>query len=298
VVWLVVPREERVLRVGAALYALAATAAFLLATPVGGNVTRLGTLLGGPLLACLVWGRRPRLLALLAIPLLYWQWQPPVRDVAVARSDPSVRAAYYAPLTRFLTSRGGPARVEIPPTRNHWESLFVAARFPLARGWERQLDVGYNRLFYEPRLDHSRYRAWLERLGVAYVALPDARLDYSAAAEARLIRGGAPYLRPVWGSAHWRVYRVTRPGRMVSGPARLLRLEPQAFTLRMSRGASVVVAVRHSPYWKLAAGTGCVERAPGGFTRVRTPAAGEVRVVIGFAPGRVLDAGARCRRGR
>ena len=35
-----------------------------------------------------------------------------------------------------------------------------------------------------------------------------ARLDYAARAEGALVTRGLPYLREVWRSAHWRVYRV------------------------------------------------------------------------------------------
>src|SRR3954451_5713190 len=51
VVLVLVPREEKAIRYGAILYALACTAAFLFDTPMGGNAARLGTLFGGPLLA-------------------------------------------------------------------------------------------------------------------------------------------------------------------------------------------------------------------------------------------------------
>ena len=49
---LVIPRRRRALRAGALLYALALTACYVVPTPVGGNVDRLGALLAGPLLAC------------------------------------------------------------------------------------------------------------------------------------------------------------------------------------------------------------------------------------------------------
>jgi hypothetical protein len=51
------PREQHVLRVGALLYALGSTLAYALETPIGGNATRLGALLGRPLLACALWDR-------------------------------------------------------------------------------------------------------------------------------------------------------------------------------------------------------------------------------------------------
>ena len=45
------PPSPRVLRIGAALYAAAIVAAFVLPTPMGGNVVRLGALLAGPVAA-------------------------------------------------------------------------------------------------------------------------------------------------------------------------------------------------------------------------------------------------------
>ena len=237
---LVLPARERALRTGAAIYALACVAAFVLDTPLGGNVTRLGALLAGPvLLGALLSsrGQPPRsvatarlaLLGALAVGLAYWQAYPAVRDVVRASGDPSTAAAYHAPLVRFLESRRASAsfRVEIPFTENHWEAVHVAPSIALARGWERQLDRRYGALFYDGSLDATSYRAWLDEHAVAYVALPDVPLDYSARAEARLIAGGLPYLRPVWRDAHWRVYAVRRRATLAEGAARDAALTPR-----------------------------------------------------------------------
>ena len=208
------PLEERELRIGCALYAVATIAAYLIASPMGGNVVRLGGLFGGPLLACLIWRRRPWVLAALAIPLLYWQWNAPVRDFFRAHDDPSIQASYYRPLLKFLdaNSGGGPFRVEIPFTSNHWESAHVAPHYPLARGWERQLDQKYNELFYDSELNPFAYRRWIEDNAVRYVALSDAPLDFSAVEEDELVRNGRlPWLTEVFRSAHWRVFEVDGP---------------------------------------------------------------------------------------
>jgi len=289
------PREERALRTGAVLYAAACLAAFLLDTPMGGNATRLGALFGGPLLACMLWRRRPLALAALLVPLLYWQWMPPVRDVAVASGDPSVEAAYYAPLQAFLARHAEPgARIEIPLTRNHWEAVHVAPRWPLARGWERQLDIKYNDLFYEPVLSPLRYHAWLDTASVQYVALPDAKLDYAAIPEARLIRRGAQFLTPVWRSEHWRVFAVADREPLVTGPARLLRMGPDSFTVLAARAGTLTVRVRHTPYWTLQDGGGCIDATPDGFTRITLERGGVHRVEARFSPRRLVRGGPRC----
>jgi hypothetical protein len=291
-----VPREERAIRYGAILYAVACTAAFAFDTPMGGNAARLGTLFGGPLLACLLWRRRAAALLLLALPLLYWQWMPPVRDVRDATGDPSVEAKYYVPLNSYLAGAGPTGRVEVTPTRNHWETVFVAPRFALARGWERQLDIKYNALFYRPRLDPIDYRSWLSANSVQFVAVPQARLDYAALPEARLVRGGLSYLEPVWGNADWRVYRYKYAVPLVSGSAHLISIKGNGITLRAKEAGVVDLRVRYTSYWKLTAGLGCVEQAPGGLTRLVLEGPGVVRLSAGFSPGRLVSRGPRCRR--
>ena len=75
-------------------------------------------------------------LAVLAIPLLIWQWYPAVDGIAFARTDPSTRAAYYTPVAGVSrTRRTGPiGRVEIPSTYRHWEAAY-AAPHAAARAW-------------------------------------------------------------------------------------------------------------------------------------------------------------------
>ena len=103
-------------------------------------------------------------------------------------NDPSAAAGYYRPLLSFLGRQPGPPfRIEIPFTGFHWEAFEVASRFPLARGWERQLDIKYNHLFYGGALTPATYLAWLHKLGIRYVAVSDAGLDYSAKRE-RMLR--------------------------------------------------------------------------------------------------------------
>jgi hypothetical protein len=290
------PREQRTLRIGVGLYAIACVGAYVLHTPMGGNATRLGALFGGPLLACALYPNHRRVLFVLMAPLLFWQWSPPVRDLLKTREDPSLHAAYFQPLDNFLTRQGAPTgRVEIVPTRNKWEAAYVADRYPMARGWERQLDLKYNRLFYRPVLTPAAYRTWLDDASVRFVALPDVRLDYAAKKEARLIVRGLPYLKLAWRNAHWRVYEVHPATPLVSGPAKLGMLGPDFFTLNASGTGNVLVRVHWTSYWALAQGAGCVERAPNDLTRVRPAGPGPIRVVARFAPGRVFGSGPRCR---
>jgi len=297
-----VPREERTLRIGVALYALGCTAAFVLDTPIGGNVVRLGALCAGPLAALVLWPRRRTALLLLAPFLLWWQWNAAVNDVRTASGDPSVHAAYYAPLLTALdragAQGGATGRIEIPFTRLHWESRHVAPHVALARGWERQLDLEVNPLFYgdqtgAPPLTAARYRAWLGRMAVRWVALPDVRLDYSAQDEARLIARGLPYLSLVWRGAHWRLYEVSEPAPLADPPARVLHTATDSLALAVPRPATVKLRVRWTPYWAVTQGDACVE-PDGDWTQLHVHRAGTIRLATRFSLGRIGSRAARC----
>jgi hypothetical protein len=288
--------RRRPLASGAALYAVAEILAFAVHTPLGGNVSRLGPLLGGPLVVAVLWQRRRTALFVVAPLLAYWSLIAPVSDFITADADRSAKASYYQPLLGELArvTGGRPVRIEIPPTAAHWEAVYVAPRVALARGWERQLDTRFDALFYRSKLSSGAYRAWLAQNAVSYVALPDAPLDYAAQSEGSLIRAGAAYLVPVWRSAHWRLFAVRDATPLAAAPATLTGLSTDGFTLRAPRAGRFEVRVRFTPYWALLAGHGCVAPAPGGWTRVTGTAAGSLRVGIRFALGRVLARGARC----
>jgi hypothetical protein len=149
--------------------------------------------------------------------LLYWQIETPISDTAELAGDPSVHASYYAPLLGELRALTGGRRtiVEVPMTGAHAEAAYLAGHdgVALARGWERQLDTRYAHLFYAPGLTAAAYAAWLRENRVAYVALPDVRLDEAGSAEGALIARGLPYLHELWHSAHWRLYSFAPPSR-------------------------------------------------------------------------------------
>jgi hypothetical protein len=290
---LVIPRHESTLLAGAGLYVLLCVVSYAIPSAVGGNAARLEELLAAPLAALLLWPARKTLLLAAAVPLIYLQWHAPVRDVTTA-GGPAMTNAYYQPLLSFLERQGGPPfRVEIPFTKYHWEAYAVAPQFPLPRGWERQLDIKYNHLFYGGSLTAGTYEAWLHRLAVRFVAVSDAGLDYSGVAEKKLIDGGLPYLKLVMRSRHWRVYAVADATPIVSGAATLSAIGPNSLTLHASRLGTAFVRVRFTPYWAILDGSGCV--APEGeFTRLTLRGLGTVKVGIRFSLGRVGARTPRC----
>ena len=291
------PRGARACASASRSTRVAIVASFALATPMGGNVVRLGALFAGPVLAALVWRTNRRALALLALPLVYWQWVAPVDDWARAAGDASVHERYYDGLLGFLgAQRGGPFRVEIPFTDNHWESRWVAPHVPLARGWERQVDRQRNALFYDESSDHGGALPPLARRQRGALRRPGRRAD-------RLLggpRGGSscararPYLREVWHDAHWRVFAVAGARPLAGGAARVTAIEPERVRLTASRPGLVDLRVRFTPYWRIATGRGCVGQGPGGWTRLRLERPGPVVVETSFALGRVRASAPRC----
>jgi hypothetical protein len=293
---------DRLLLAGALLYALALLGSYAIPSAVGGNIDRLGALLAGPVLACVLTARHPRLLLLLAPLFLYWQLNAPLTDFASATSDPAVNASYYTPLLGELRTldvgyAGRPARIEVVPSADHGEARWMAPHVMLARGWERQLDQKDGPLFYDEAstpLTPTRYRAWLSEQAVSYVALADAPLDYSAKGEARLLRRPPAYLREIWHSAHWRLFAVLGAAPLAQAPATLTGASTDSFTLSEPRPESTIVRIRFTPYWAILGGHGCMREAPGGWTEVQAQGAGSVRVGIDFSLGRIFDHGPRC----
>ena len=294
--------EERQLHRVLVAYALAATVLWLAPNPMGGNAVRLGALFGGPVLAAVMLAHRPRLsraaTALLALALagsLYWQLTPSVNQIARSVGDPSTSSAYFAPLASWLRDHGGrAARVEVPPTANHWESAYLAPGFELARGWLRQLDTTRDDVFYgDDPLSAAAYRAWLHDNAIRYVALPDAPLDYSSVAERRLIVSRPSFLKPLWRSEHWRVYEVRDAAPLVQavdgGEADVRWIGHTGFALDVRRPGRFLVRVAFTPYWSIAQGEGCLVRH-GDWTQARTSGPGTFRVVADFSLKRAWNA--------
>ncbi len=310
-----VPRRERLLRLGAILYLLACALALAIHTPLGSNIERYAVLLAGPLLLCspaplggrehavgagaLARSGQPRgagAIAALCV-IVAWSVWGPVRETAAVAGSSATSAAYYAPVERYLLAHGASLeRTEVPLTRSHWEAAFLAPGLSLARGWEKQLDERYDRVLLDGQLTAGSYYQWLRSRAVSYVALPDVPLDPSSAQEGALIRGGLPYLRPVFSDHHWRIYAVRGAEPMLEGPGRLTALGHDSFALDARAAGSFLVRVHYSRYLSLSSGEGCVQSAPGGWTRVRARGAGAVVVAAGFTVQRALDGGRSCRR--
>jgi hypothetical protein len=320
---LALPRDARTLRTGGCVYLLACVACLAVRSPMGSNVERYGVLLAGPLLLCSRlarpsggeerlsgdgraadgWRRggsgrgvgMTPLAALALCGIAVWVVWGPVRETLAVAGSEATSAAYYAPVKRFLARHAdGPVRVEVPLTRSHWEAALLAPTVSLARGWEKQLETRYDGVLLSRGLTAASYERWLDEQAVAYVALPDLRLDPSSAAEGRLIRAGLPYLREVFASAHWRIFRVLSATPLASGPGRLTSLGEDSLTLRASAPGRFVVRVHFTRYWTVTRGSGCVAPAPEGWTAVSVRAPGTVVIAARFSLARAFGATSSC----
>lgn len=274
--------EDRELRGVLGVAAVATVAAFVIPTPLGGNAVRLAMFFALPVIVVLVWDRRRWVVPIASVVLLGWAWSAATDAVVRASDDPTLDAAYFAPMIDAIRAEAGePVRVEIPFTLRHWEAAHVAPVLPLARGWERQLDRDVNPVFYgEDDPTALELHVWLRENAVRYVALPDAELDPSAEAEAALLEAGQPYLRPVWENANWRVWEVLNSDTLVTGDAHIVEMGADRIVIDVEEAGEVVVRVRFSPHW-IVEGETCVREDPeAGWTVLVVPEPGRQELRI------------------
>ncbi|HEY3528264.1 MAG TPA: hypothetical protein VGK78_03875 [Nocardioides sp.] len=247
----VVACREPTIRVGAVIVALGLVACLIVPNSVGLNLTRIVWLSAAPLIVG--FGRRPdrHVVALTALALVF-----PAVDVSwqLAEADsPSASQSYYTPLLTQLRSRMNTdatlgQRVEVVEPATKGAARYVGESMPVARGWERQADVTDNPIFYKDgALDATSYRQWLDQLAVAYVAVPNAKLDFASVDEAKLIAGGLPYLREVWHNNDWKLYQVLGSAPLARH-AQVLSVDGNQLRLWVSHRTLVPIQVRWSQH--------------------------------------------------
>ena len=290
----VVACRERTIRVGAVLVAIGLVACMVVPNGVGLNLTRMVWLLAAPLIVG--YGHRPdrHVVALTALALIF-----PSVDVTwqLAEADsPSASASYYTPLLgqlrdRMNTDASIGQRVEVVEPETKGAARYVGESMPVARGWERQADVTDNPIFYtDGALNADSYRHWLDELAVAYVAVPDAKLDFASVDEAKLIAGGLPYLREVWRNQDWKLYQVIDSAPLARH-ARVLSVDGNQLRLWVPHPARVPIQIRWSDHLAALDGSQPVSaavRAPGclsqngQWTVLHAPEAGAYVVTSDF----------------
>jgi hypothetical protein len=283
--------RARILRYVFAAYACACVVVFAIPSSVGENIVRLRYVaVPLALLTLSLRGWRPIVPAAFTMMLaLSWNVTPLAASFAHGSADPSARAAYWSPVVRYLKTHLDPSyRVEAVDTVGHWEAAYLArAGIPLVRGWYRQDDFPQNELLYDD-FGRRAYLSWLRSLGVRYVVLTDAPTDYSARAEAALLRSGRSGLRPVFTFAHGTVYRVPAPAAIVIGPdhPRILALRMESVRFLARAPGRYRISIRYSPYWS--SDEGCVRRRTDGMMDVLAREAGIVELRFELTARRAL----------
>jgi hypothetical protein len=274
-------------------YAVACLASYLIPSGIGENVVRLRFVaIPIAVLTLSLRGWRPLVPAVTALALaLSWNVTPLAASFARSAQDPSASAAYWRPVVRYLHRTLTPSyRVEAVDTAGHWDAVYLArAGIPLVRGWFRQDDFPQNALLYHG-LDRASYLRWLRGVGVRYVVLTSAPVDYSSRGEARLLRSGRSGLVPVLRTRAAVVYAVPDPVRIVTGPAPAVveRLSRASVSVRVGRPGTYRLAVRYSPYFT--AHGACIARAHDGMTTLEARRAGDIRIRFSVTPRRALAA--------
>lgn len=292
----VAARNNRPVQCFAMCYLLVAIAMFVIPNPIGGNFPRLGKLIALPL-AChfllAVHRRHWARTVVVAVLAVLWSGVPMASSIARGATDPSRRLAFYSGLLHFLkTQNPNAGRIEIPFTREHWEALWVARSFPIARGWERQTDLERNAVLYD-KLTATAYHRWLDDNSVSLVALPNVPIDYGGRAEVALIDAGPSYLRPVWHDRNWSVCRVVGARPMVTG-ATLVRMRPTSITVHFRSAGTATVHIRGSNLWQVRGTSGCVDSTRRGWLAVHSPRGGTV-TIDASVNGELFAPRSRCR---
>ncbi|WP_405932022.1 MFS transporter [Streptomyces sp. NBC_00827] len=254
VVFLLVPKEWKTVRITAAVYGLSVLLVWLISSQIGSNITRLAMLFAGVVLLAALPYTVPRSRKWYAIVLAFagftgWIGFKSVDDV-VHTTPAASWARELAPLVNQLQVVGAEkGRVEVVPARSHREASALAPYVNLARGWNRQADMERNPLFYDDTLNSANYHEWLQRWAVHYVVVPKGEPDGDGAEREReLVQRGMPYLEQVWGDANWQLFAVTDPAPLAEPNAVVERAEQGEMTLQVKKAGRILIRIPYSPW--------------------------------------------------
>ncbi|WSR04038.1 MFS transporter [Streptomyces sp. NBC_01210] len=255
-VLVLVPKEWRTVRTGAAVYSVGTLLTWVFESQIGSNVSRLPMLFAGVvLLAALPYNvpssRKWYALVIAFLGLNFWIGFKGVDDMVRTAPTASWNRELAPLVDRLQGLRAERGRVEVVPASSHREASALAPYVNLARGWNRQADMKRNPLFYdeEKTLTSGGYRAWLDRWAVHYVVLPKGAPDSSGAKqEAELVRAGQPYLTRLWGDGNWQLFAVKNPMPLADPPAAVEHAGAGELTIQVRTAGRVLIRVPYSPW--------------------------------------------------
>ncbi|MFF0139107.1 MFS transporter [Streptomyces sp. NPDC005227] len=253
-VFFLVPKEWKTVRITSAVSGLAVLLVWLISSQIGSNITRLSMLFGGVALIAALPFAVPKSRKWYAIVIAFvgfnaWVGIKSVDDV-VHTTPAASWARELAPLVNQLqVVNAEKGRVEVVPARSHREASALAPYVNLARGWNRQADMERNPLFYDDTLNSANYHEWLQRWAVHYVVLPKGEPDGDGGErERQLVQRGMPYLRQVWGDANWQLFTVTDPAPLAEPHAVVDRAEQGELTIEVKKAGRILIRIPYSPW--------------------------------------------------
>ncbi|MBA8977782.1 MFS family permease [Streptomyces aureorectus] len=253
-VYVLVPREWKTVRITAAVYGLGVVLVWVISSQIGSNMTRLAMLFGGVVLLAALPFAVPRsrkwyTIVVAFVGFTVWVGFKSVDDV-VHTTPAASWARELAPLVNELQEVGAErGRVEVVPARSHREASALAPYVNLARGWNRQADMERNPLFYDDTLNSANYHEWLKRWAVHFVVLPKDEPDGDGGQREReLVQRGLPYLKQIWGDANWQLFAVDEPTPLAEPDTVVERAEQGEMTMRVERAGRILVRVPYSPW--------------------------------------------------
>lgn len=255
-------------------FAAAAVATALVPqNPIGSNIGRVFFLFGAPLLLNV---RRIFLPKYVTVPVvagvIIGQLLMPGLHYTHVADLPSTRAAFFTPALRFAATHYDPNyRFHVVALDTHWEAYYFSVNgYPITRGWFRQDDALHNTIFATNQFTAAQYVAWLRDMGVKYIFLPHAPLDFSGPRETHLLETTPSFVR-VFSDAQWTVYRLSDPQPMAVplnpsyGKANIIALQHQAIYLTVPHPGTYLIKITYSPYWELTAGSGTLQKSANDF---------------------------------
>jgi hypothetical protein len=271
-------------------YGVVVIGAFVVRSPLGGNVVRLGWLVTGPVAALTLARHRRAMVPAIVVASL--AWNAAYISMAFMPPDRTASDAYYDTLVSYVDTLPQPRRVEVVPTQTFAQADTLALRIDgIARGWETQLDRELNPEFYTGRLDADTYHRWLVEHSVSIVALPLGRLRDASLDEAAVIRSRPGYLRELWENDDWQVYEVVDASPLVDNGAAFVDVQADELTIDATRTGWTTLKFRFTDLYRVSEGAACIAPADGGWIRIFVEKPGRIRLTIPLSIDAVVNRG-------
>jgi hypothetical protein len=273
-------RHSPVVRMLTIVYAIVAIAAFVIRSPLGGNVVRLAWLAAAPAAMLTVTRFRRTLLPMFVIFTVIWGWS--YVKLGFVAADATTQPKYYDTLAAFVRSQpGGVQRVEVVATQSSRQADELALKINIARGWETQLDRELNPEFYNG-LTTDTFHHWLQRNSVSLVALPTTGLQQQSLEEQAVIESGPSYLQLAWSSPRWRVYRVVDSVALADNGATVTDVGAESLTIYAPHLGVTNVRFRYTKWYEITTGDACISRSSDGWVQLHVYRPGTIVAKVSF----------------